>query len=73
MKSEIEAADAMLFVTPGHNRSVITGQPEAYIQLKPGIIDESYRVTNESPRQFLQSFLDAFGLWIDQSRAHLRR
>jgi hypothetical protein len=28
----------------------IMGEPEAYVQLKPGIIEESYRVTDERQR-----------------------
>jgi chromate reductase len=112
-KSEIERADAVLFVTPEHNRSIpaalknaidwgarpygqnswagkvaaITGTSpgamgtavaqqhlrqilgnlgalvmggEAYITFKPGLIDDSNHISDESTRQFLQAFADRF-------------
>jgi chromate reductase len=50
-------------------RALAMGQPEAYIQLKPGLIDESYRVTDEGLQKVLQGFLDALVRWIDRLRA----
>jgi chromate reductase len=116
-KSEIEAADAVLFVTPEHNRSipavlknaldwgarpwgrnswagkvaaaigaspgalgtalaqqhlrqvlgalgVVLAGGEAYLQSKPGLIDENDVVTDESTRGFLKSFLDRFAALV---------
>jgi chromate reductase len=114
LKSEIERADAVLFVTPEHNRSIpavlknaidwaarpygqnswagklaaIAGASpggtgaamaqqhlrqilggflgahvmggEVYITFKPGLIDDSNHVSDESTRQFLQAFIDRF-------------
>ncbi|HEX9906335.1 MAG TPA: NADPH-dependent FMN reductase [Propylenella sp.] len=113
-KREIEAADAVLFVTPEHNRSIpaamknafdwgsrpwgknswrgktaaiigasagnistalaqahlrtiiaghvsaILGNPEAYVQMKDGLIDADGTVTDETTRKFLQTFIDNF-------------
>jgi len=120
MKKEIEAADAMLFVSPEYNRSVpavlknaidwgsrpwgqntwagrrgaiigtspgqtgtvavqqhlrtilspleaqLMGQPEAYIQMKPGLIDDAYSVTDDAVKSFLQAYVEAFILWIEK-------
>ena len=110
-KREIEACDALLFVTPEHSRSIpallknaidwgsrpwgknswtgklaaVTGTSpgaiataiaqqhlrailsdlgmvvmggEAYITFKPGLIDESDTITDESVRTFLKAFID---------------
>jgi len=110
-KREIEACDALIFVTPEHSRSIpallknaidwgtrpwgknswtgklaaVTGTSpgaiatalaqqhlrailsdigmvvmggEAYIGFKPGLIDDSHTVTDESVRKFLQAFID---------------
>ncbi|MGP0089286.1 MAG: NADPH-dependent FMN reductase [Xanthobacteraceae bacterium] len=116
-KSEIAAADGLLFVTPEHNRSIpavlknavdwgarpygknswngkpaaITGASpgaigtavaqqhlrhilgvlgalvmggEAYISFKPGLIDASGVITDESTRKFLQNFVDQFAALV---------
>jgi chromate reductase len=112
-KTEIAAADGVLFVTPEHSRSIpavlknaidwgarpwgqnswagkvaaVTGASqgaistalaqqhlrqilgaqgvvllggEAYLQLKPGLIDDNGNVTDEATRGFLKSFVDQF-------------
>src|SRR5262249_19786133 len=116
-KAEVEAADAVLFVTPEHSRSIpavlknaldwgarpwgknswtgkvraVTGASvgaigtalaqqhlrqilgaqgvvlaggEAYLTFRPGLIDASDAVTDESTRTFLQSFLDQFAALV---------
>jgi len=45
---------------------ILMGQPEGYIAFKPGLIDDQHSVTDESVRKFLQSWVDAFGAWIDR-------
>jgi chromate reductase, NAD(P)H dehydrogenase (quinone) len=114
LKGEIDRADAVLFVTPEHNRSIpavlknaidwaarpygqsswtaklvaIAGASpggtgtalaqqhlrqilgsflgahvmggEVYITFKPGLIDDSGQIADESTRQFLQAFIDRF-------------
>ena len=118
MKKEVEAADAVLFVSPEHNRSIpavlknaidwgsrpwgknswlnmpsaiigtsagqtgtaamqqhlrtilsplqtlVMSQPEAYVQFKTGLIDDTYAVTDEGTKKFLQGYVDAFAVWI---------
>jgi chromate reductase len=49
---------------------LLMGQPEAYIQLKPGMIDDAYRVSDEGLRKVLQSYVDAFILWIERNLSH---
>src|SRR5262252_2644692 len=123
-KSEIAAADGLLFVTPEHNRSItavlknaidwgarpygqnswngkpaaITGTSpgalgaalaqvhlrqilgvlgalvmggEAYISLKPGVVDANGTITDESTRGFLKAFVDQFATFAARlSLAH---
>jgi chromate reductase len=118
LQSEIVAADAVLFVTPEHNRSIPTalknaldwpsrpygknryagkpagiigtspgaigtavaqqhlrsvlgyldmstmGQPEAYIQFAPDLIDTDGNVANEGSRKFLQNYIDRYAAWV---------
>jgi len=120
LKQSIEAADAVLFVTPEYNRSIpalvkntidwgsrprgnsswagkpvgIVGtsggaigtavaqahlrhvvaacdmrllpQPEVYFVNKPGLITDSFEVSDESSRAFLAGYLTKFGAWIDR-------
>lgn len=40
-------------------------QPEAYIGGASKLFDESGKLTNDSTRQFLKSFIDAFARWIE--------
>jgi chromate reductase len=121
-KAEIEAADAVLFVTPeylrtipaalknavewgqrpwgqnswagkpgaivgatpgaigtavaqSHLRSIATvieialiSQPEIYLQLKPGLIDENHEVTDEGLTALLNTWVDRFAGWIQQQQ-----
>jgi len=54
-----------------HLRSVLVnqdtallGQPEAYIQFTPGLIDDAGNITNEATKKLLQGFMDKFAGWI---------
>ena len=40
-------------------------QPEAYVGGVAKIFDDAGNLTNDSTRQFLQSFVDSFARWID--------
>jgi chromate reductase len=40
-------------------------QPEVYVSRVGELFDESGRLTNESTRDFLRSFLEAFETWIE--------
>ena len=120
LKRSIEAADAVLFVTPEYNRSIpalikntidwgsrprgesswagkpvgIVGtsggaigtavaqshlrhvvaacdmrllpQPEVYFVSKPGLITDSFEVSDEKSREFLAGYMTKFGAWIAQ-------
>jgi len=119
-KSEIEAADAVLFVTPEYFRSIpgvlknaiewggrpygrsswtgkpgavagvtpgtigtavaqsqlrsiapvldiaLISQPELYLSLKPGQINENGEVVDEALKSLLQTFVDRFAAWIER-------
>lgn len=121
LKREVEAADAVLFVTPEYNRSVpavtknaidwgtrppgknswagkpgavvgtspgavgtavaqahlrsvlvscgmvLMGQPEIYLQTKPGLIADDFTVTDEKTRAFLARFIAEFAAHIASS------
>lgn len=43
----------------------LMGQPEVYLQFKPGLIDDDGNVTNEDTKKFLQKFTDAFSAWVE--------
>ena len=120
LKRSIEAADAVLFVTPEYNRSIpalvkntidwgsrprgssswagkpvgIVGTsggaigtavaqshlrhvvavcgmrllplPEVYFVSKPGLITDSFEVSDEKSREFLAGYMTKFGAWIAQ-------
>ena len=53
IRSIMVAIDAILF-----------GLPEVYLVYKDGLIDDSFNVTVEGTRKFLQGFLDKFSQWI---------
>jgi chromate reductase, NAD(P)H dehydrogenase (quinone) len=40
-------------------------QPEAYIGGVAKMFDESGNLTNDSTRQFLKSFIDAYAAWVE--------
>jgi len=42
-------------------------QPEAYIGNCASLFDGQGRLTNESTRKFLKSFLDAFAAWVERN------
>lgn len=45
---------------------VVMGQPEVYLQFKPGLIDENHEVTDDLTRAFLAGYVDKFVAWIDK-------
>ena len=42
----------------------LMGQPEAYVQVTPGLIDADFNLTDESVEKFLTGFVAAFADWI---------
>ncbi|MHB1947857.1 MAG: NADPH-dependent FMN reductase [Gammaproteobacteria bacterium] len=44
--------------------SIILGQPEVYIITKKDLIDESFNITDETMKKFLQGFLDKFSTFV---------
>jgi Predicted flavoprotein len=76
---------ALVGTTPGatgtssaqsHLRSVLPmlevlllGQPEVYLQYRPGLIDEHHEVTDEQTRAFLAGFVDRFDELIERHGA----
>jgi chromate reductase len=122
LKKEVEAADALLFVTPEYNRSIpgvlknaidigsrpwgtnsfagkpagvlgisvgaigtalaqahlrnvlayldvpTLAQPEVFMQMKDGLIDDDGNIGNDDTRKFLQGFVDKYAAWVQKHR-----
>lgn len=48
----------------------LMGQPEAYLQFKPDLIDADGNVSNEDTKRFLQKYVDAFKAWAQHGEKH---
>lgn len=55
----------------GYLNSPQMNSPEAYIQFKPGLISDDGEVTNEKTKEFLQSYMKEFHLFIARVRQAL--
>jgi chromate reductase len=42
----------------------VLGQPEVFLQVKDGLIDEAGNISNAGTQTFLQGFIDTFLAWI---------
>jgi chromate reductase len=123
LKKDVEAADALLFVTPEYNRAIpgvlknaidigsrpwgtnsfagkpagvlgisvgaigtalaqqhlrgtlayldvpTLGQPEVFMQVKDGLLDDDGNIGNDDTRKFLQDFVDRYVAWVKQHAA----
>ena len=56
----------------GHLRTIlpvygmlVMGQPEVYLNIKPGLVAEDFTITDESTRAFLGGFVDRFTRFVD--------
>jgi chromate reductase len=47
-----------------HDGLHVLGQPEIFVQMREGLIDESGTITDPSTAKFLAGFLDTFEAWI---------
>jgi chromate reductase len=47
-----------------HDGLHVLGQPEIFVQMREGLIDESGTITDPSTQKFLTGFLDTFEAWI---------
>jgi chromate reductase len=45
------------------------GQPEAFIQMKEGLIDDKGHITVDATRQFLQKWMDTYVAWVKKFAA----
>jgi chromate reductase len=45
-------------------------QPEAYIGNAANIFDDSGNINNDSSREFLAKFMQAFAAWVETNAAH---
>lgn len=50
----------------------LMGQPEVYLQFKPGLIDADGNISNEDTKKFLQKFADAFNAWTRHQEKHAK-
>jgi chromate reductase, NAD(P)H dehydrogenase (quinone) len=46
----------------------LIGQPEGYIVFKPGLIDASGGIAEESVRKYLQGYVDALTSWVERMK-----
>lgn len=63
------AAQQHLRAILGHYNAVTMGQPEGFIQLTPGLIDDEGNVTVESTKEFLEFYLQSFNTLISRVEA----
>jgi len=40
------------------------GQPEAYVQIRDGFLDDAGTIANDNTRKFLQGWMDRFAAWV---------
>lgn len=45
---------------------ILMGQPEMYLTYKPGLIDDDFKITDDSTAKFLTGFLQKFDAWIER-------
>jgi len=54
------AAQQHLKAVLSHVNAIVMGQPEGFIHVQPGLIDENHDITVEGTKQFLELYLGAF-------------
>lgn len=60
------AAQQHLRAILGHYNAPTLGQPEGYIQMRPGLITSDGEVTDASTAAFLRAYLEAMGALVDR-------
>lgn len=50
----------------GYLDVITLGQPEVYLQVKPGLFDGNGAIASEDTRKFLQKFMDRFVEWVQE-------
>lgn len=50
----------------GYLDVITLGQPEIYLQAKPGFFDASGGIANDGTKQFLQKFMERFVEWVKE-------
>lgn len=60
------AAQQHLRAILGHFDAHTMGQPEAFLQITPGLIADSGEVTNETTAQFLNAWIEAVAAHVDR-------
>lgn len=64
-------AQSHLRSTLGFLDMAVLGQPEVYLQVKPGLFAADGSVTDEGTQAFLTRWVDTFAAWIDRYQAGL--
>lgn len=65
------AAQQHLKAVLSHVNAIVMGQPEGFIQVTPGLIDDNADVTDDATKAFLEAYLQAFlGLVGRVQKAH---
>ncbi len=60
------AAQQHLKAILSHMNAPTLGQPEGYVQARPGMFGENGEVASDETAAFLRAFLDAFGALVDR-------
>ena len=57
-----------------HLRNVLAAEgvnllttPEVFLQMKEGLIDDQFQITNEDTRKFLQGWMDRYVAWVNKT------
>ncbi|SAI59578.1 chromate reductase [Bordetella ansorpii] len=57
-----------------HLRNVLAAEgvnvlttPEVFLQMKEGLIDDQFQITNEDTRKFLQGWMDRYVAWVKKT------
>jgi chromate reductase len=45
------------------------GQPEVFMQMKDGLIDDDGTIGSDDTRKFLQDFVDRYVAWVEKHAA----
>ena len=53
---------------------LLMGQPEVYFRMTPGIIDDNLAITDDTPRKFLDGWVERFDAFIERvgARRHAK-
>lgn len=63
------AAQQHLRAILGHVNAITMGQPEGFVRMTPGLVDDDFNVTVDSTKEFLSNYLASFAALIKRVEA----